>query len=312
MNISENKISLYRKIDDVMKEKAGVEISKPRFSYVAENEENVIHLPNDFDKVTYLNQYDSLWSPIIHDLTINQSFFIKRPEVFFGEQGVSMPQNQLGIAAHIHSASSHFQKTISFGTITSNINSIELPFHYQFPRSSLRGNVEIDYFIYLKTNEVYFSQHANEVGMNICDEDIENILIIIDSKGSIFPITEYEDKNGQIWKLQKNWIEPGVDGFDSSNINLCINTLHPLFGQLKKGKLPISRAFMNDIILQAITLIVQQIVIVEEFQVEDMKDALPGSILSAVYYWVTTFDIDITNLFTIRNSLKDYWAKHIK
>src|SRR5699024_12346239 len=110
MNISENKISLYRKIDDVMKEKAGVEISKPRFSYVAENEENVIHLPNDFDKVTYLNQYDSLWSPIIHDLTINQSFFIKRRGVFFGEQGGSMSQNKPGIVTSTQYSTPHSPK----------------------------------------------------------------------------------------------------------------------------------------------------------------------------------------------------------
>lgn len=43
---------------------------------------------------------------------------------------------------------------------------------------------------------------------------------------------------------------------------------------------------MNHIIIQAMAMIIQQVIIIEECSVEDEENLIPGTILSAVSYWV--------------------------
>ena len=42
---------------------------------------------------------------------------------------------------------------------------------------------------------------------------------------------------------------------------------------------------MNHIIIQAMAMIIQQVIIIEECSVEDEENLIPGTILSAVSYW---------------------------
>ena len=145
---------------------------------------------------------------------------------------------------------------------------------------------------------------ANVEGMLLSNENINSIELVIDGEGSSFPITEFDDRKGPLWKLEKNWYSAEEDTFDASNVSLSLNISHPLFKEIRKETRRINQSYMNNIMTQAIAIIIQQVVIVEDYDLDDVEESLiPGTILSAVSYWVKTFDVDTSDLFTIQNSL---------
>lgn len=306
---STNQISLYRKMSEKMSKEVDISISLPELTYTENDETRIVSIEENFEGIIKINEHDAMWSPDQHELNITQNFEFKNPAILFGKQGVTMPKNKIGLGVHMHSRTSNFQKTISVGSISNSSTPINIKFNYFVPISKLRGNLVLDFFLYLKENIDHCLQHASTVGMILSEGDISNLEIIIDGEGSIFPMSEFSDKNGPLWKIEKNWIEANLDTFDSSNVNLSLNVSHPLFKTIKTGKQTASRAMMGDIMVQAMALIIQQVIIIEKNEPEDFSDALPNSILSAVDYWISTFELDTSSLFAIINTLKEYWDR---
>lgn len=304
-----SQISLYRKMNDNLKKKLDIGVSIPKISYLIKGEYKEIVLDEKFDGVLTINEFDSMWSPVEHNLEIRLKFSFINPSVLYGENGVTMPGNKIGLAVHMHSRTSNFQKTVKFGTIPNINQNTEIDFYYDFPVSALRGDLDLDFFIYLQECKVYNPKQATKVGMILSQENIHNLVIVVDGEGSSFPMSEFEDKDGPLWRLDRNWVEANIDTFDSSNVNLSLNIAHPLFEKIKEGKQTVSRALMGDILVQAMTLIIQQVIIVDEESIDEPSEVLPDSILAAVLYWVSTFDIDTSSLFSISNSMKAYWDR---
>ncbi|HFI0259200.1 TPA: hypothetical protein ACGOU2_002078, partial [Streptococcus suis] len=82
------------------------------------------------------------------------------------------------------------------------------------------------------------------------------------------------------------------------------NNKHRLFNQIKDGKTPISRGLMTEIMSQAMTLIISKVV--EENTEELLTNEVleDGTIISAVKYWITTFEIKTDSLIDISNSIR--------
>lgn len=301
---STNQISLYQKIDLELVKKANIQVKTPQFFYQTKEEYKEIMLDKDFHNVLLVNKYDEEWSPTEHALTVNQVFSVEYPNILFGEEGVTQDGNVIGLAAHIHSKSSGKQEKIEIDTIQ-NSNSIKkIYFEHTFQKDSLRGSIDIDFFMYVKeVSSCKFGQ-ANQVGMKLSTEDIYGITIVVDGEGSSFPITEFEEKGGPLWILEKKWADAIDDSFDISNINLSMNVAHPLFEQVKGGKQKASRALMGDIMIQAMSMIIHQVIIVENNSFDMLDESETTSILAVVRYWVITYEIDISSSFTIMNSLR--------
>ncbi|MDK2845114.1 MAG: hypothetical protein PWP69_1906 [Enterococcus sp.] len=299
-----NQISLYKKIDDQLIDSAQFSIGQPRLSYKMGNEIKDIELSDEIQEIIQINEYDSMWSPNENNLIIMQELSVITPSVFFGDEGVTGDNNKIGVAVHIHSKSSGFQKTIDIGIISNQNNPVRLNLHEEFPVATLRGILNLDFFFYLKeVNEVNIFQAKHE-GMILSEGNIHSLIIIIDGEGSSFPMSEFEDKQGPLWRLEKNWVEANLDTFDSSNVNLSLNTAHPLFEELKKDFRKVNRALMGDIMIQAMSMIIQQTVIIEGNSLDNEDDVLTGSILAAVKYWVSAYEVDISDMFSIQNSLR--------
>lgn len=307
-----NQVSLYRKLTKDMMNNAGLRVEQPNFSYVTSEGFKKIELTDEFEGIFQVNEYDALWAPNEHDLHIRQMFIVENPAALFGESGITMGANKIGIAVHMHSRTSSFQQKQHVGMIYNSEALQSVEFSYHFPVSELRGNIELDFFLYLAECNETKQYHANKVGMILSQEDLYNLMIIVDGEGSAFPITEFEDKNGPLWKLDKNWADASIDTFDVGNVSLSLNVAHPLFEQIKGGKMPISRALMGDIMVQAMSMIVQQVVIIEDNALaEEVEELMPNSILAAVKYWVSTFNIDTSSIFSIANSFREYFDREM-
>ncbi|HCT0544149.1 TPA: hypothetical protein K8052_002299, partial [Staphylococcus pseudintermedius] len=125
--------------------------------------------------------------------------------------------------------------------------------------------------------------------------------IIVDGSGSIFPITEFSEKDGPLWKVNKSWIDASEDTFDSSNVSLMINDKHPLYRKITSGKS--NQMLTGSIVLQVMSMIIDEVINKESQSLEDEEEIIEGTILSAVSYWVKTFEVQTQDIFTIQSSL---------
>ena len=301
---SVNQISLYKKIDEDLLNASGIKFSPIELSYenITNNEEKYIDITHSESMEFHINEFDTMWSPKENNLRLEQLLIIDSPFKLFGDGGVTCNGNVIGLAAHIHSKESGFQKTVNFASIISQEEKREISIEYEFLPSTIRGIVHLDFFFYLKEVNDTRPYFANKSGMLLSGENLNSIDLIIDGVGSSFPITEFEEKDGPLWKIDYNWVDPEEDVFEVSNINIALNIKHRLFPELKKETRVINQAMMMSIMIQAMSLITQQVVIIEKCNVEDEDSLIPGTILSAVSYWVKTFEIDTTNIFSIQNS----------
>lgn len=301
-----NQISLYNKLTEQLAEEVGIHFATPIFSYFNQGETTYIEVTEKFDSILTINEYDSEWSPVEDNLEINQKCVFDDPSKLYGVKGLTLEENLIGLAVHIHSKKSNFQKTVPISSIPNTSVPFTIDFSENFTPGSLRGDVNLDFFIYLAEISETSPTHATTVGTVLNNELLNSITIVTDGDGSIFPMSEFEDSNGPLWKIEKYWIEPNIDPFDISNVNLMLNVSHPLFENIKNGKQRVSSLMMTDIMVQAMTSIIQEVVIVQNYSIES-EDVLPDSILAVVQYWVSTYEIDVTSLFSIANSMREYW-----
>jgi len=304
-----NQISLYNKIDESLVKDSGINLLFTGIEYKNNNEVTNVSVQEDYNNVLVMNEMDDNWSPSEYELTLNHRLSIENPKLLFGETGVTMPGNSIGLAAHIYSKTANFQKTVDLFEVTYRKNAISYDFSHHFPVGVLNGKVEFEYFFYLKdVKETYF-RHASKKGMVLTLEHISTMTLIVDGDGSAFPITEFEDKEGPLWKLETNWVEPNIEPFNSSTVNLSLNIKHPLFEQVKNGRTQISRAMMGDIMLQAMSLIIIEVIFKDQKNIEEKLEDTSDSILSAVQYWVESFDIDTSSIAGISNSMRVHWDR---
>lgn len=139
--------------------------------------------------------------------------------------------------------------------------------------------------------------------MRVSQKNISELILIIDGAGSMFPIGEFEEKNGPLWKLKIKNFNPTEDLFSTDNINLLLNKSHSLFKQLKERKTALSRGLMSEIVSQAMSLIIDK-VIKEIEDDEIISDSADGTILSIVNYWISVFEVETSDSVRISNSLK--------
>jgi|SRR5699024_9952119 len=306
MSTQSNQISLYKQLNEDMIEDVGLVFDQPIYSYELDEDSEVVYLElnEEFDGVLKVNSYDENWSPDIHNLILNQRIYIANVPRLFGENGITMRGNKIGLAAHIHSRTSNIQETIDIAEINCIADDFEYSFTHVFPKNYLRGKIEIDFFMYLKEINNYDTFQANHVGMKLSQENLYNLLIFVDGDGSIFPMNEINDPNEVLWELNYHWVDASQEPFDNSTVNLTINIGHPLFNQLKNGKQRVNKMLMGDIMLQSMAMIIQQVVIIEDYVLDDVEVGSNDSILSVVKYWVSTYEVDTSNIFSIKNSLR--------
>lgn len=298
-----NQINLYRKASKEMCEDAGFGFQPPKFLYYEDNEKRIIDEIDQDDERILINKYDSNWTPEEHNLILKQKFYIENPDLLFGEKGIVANDNSIGIGVHISSQKSFFQETRNFGTISSSKKKLEFEFQIDFPVKSLRGEINFEYFIYLKEKKSLISGQAKTIGLKLCEENIYEFSLAVDGDGSTFPILDFSEKEGPLWKIEKNWVDASDDIFDASSVYIALNTKHDLFKRVKANNTRGSKALMGEIILQSLTMIINEVINVENHDLTS-TDIIPGTILMAVKYWVETFEVQTESIYSISNSLR--------
>lgn len=302
MKQSVNQVALYRKINSEIIKEAQIHFSPLNLYYVNDDEIKTIDLSSVEGQEVLINDIDSMWSPYENELQIEQELIIGNPKALFGENGVTCVENTIGFAVHIHSKTSYYQKIKEIGSITfKDSDKLKLTYREKFDKDFLRGSINFDFFLYLKEVKETKPYFANKIGMKLTAEDLNSYKIVVDGSGSIFPITEFSEKDGPLWKVNKSWIDASEDTFDSSNVSLMINDKHPLYRKITSGKS--NQMLTGSIVLQVMSMIIDEVINKENQSLEDEEEIIEGTILSAVSYWVETFEVQTQDIFTIQSSL---------
>ncbi|HFI0685293.1 TPA: hypothetical protein ACGPDF_001480 [Streptococcus suis] len=299
-----NTFSLFKQIDHNLYNQIGIEVGHYHFSYDSDSEEIDLDAEVKPFSTVVMSELSSDWMPEGHNLIIKQKIRLSNPQFLFGINGVTLEENILGIGMHIHSRTAMFQQTISKAEIEFDNLKQEYEITHRFDSSVLRGKINLETFIYTKKINKTYSKQADIQGMKVSQGNLSELCLLIDGTGSVFPIGEFSEENGQLWKMEFGNFDAAVDMMSFDNLRLLLNNKHRLFNQVKDGKTPISRGLMTEIMSQAMTLIIAK---VAEDNAEDLNnEEVPeeGTILSAVKYWIATFEIKTDSLIDISNSIK--------
>ncbi|EGO9939475.1 hypothetical protein [Enterococcus faecium] len=296
-------LSLIKLIDETMINKIGLTISDPVISYLDENDNiKYLKMPEDFDGNIQMNEIDSSWSPEENNLIIEQDFHIDLPYYLFGEEGVTSQKNKLGLAVHYYSKTSSFQKTEMVGVIEYKDESTTIHFKKTFSAETLRGLIYFEFFVFLKENNKQLPFQAEIVGTDVTRQPLDAYTLLVDGDGSTFPIEEINEKGQPLWKLEMNWIDVFTDMFDYSNLRLLLNKQHPLYESLYVNNRKVNEYLMNEIIISAMSMIVQKVILIDNERINDEMNATPGSIAQAVWYWMSSFNLEVGSLEEINAS----------
>lgn len=305
--MANNKLSLYRKIDDKYKTAAGIKAGLPRLSF-DDPEKGKVNLQGISEESPVIEIGDGDWSPAENDLCYEQSFRIERPSELFGTEKITDSANKIGLAAHIYSKTSFFQKTVAVPVgIVNEEKEARIDFRHVFAPGSLRGDVHIDFFLYLKEINVSHDFQADRIGINLCRDNLYNASIVIDGDGAMFPIVEYSDPAGPLWTIEKDWQDPSTDEFDTTNVRIKINTANSLAKQVMQSSGRMANEIMSSIVVQSMAMIIYETVLdmKRSYGELDTDEAYDGSILQTVSDWIREYDIDTSNIMTIFDSLQN-------
>lgn len=298
-------ISLFKRIDDDLSQAAGIQAEIPVFSYTDLEEGTEVFINfNDHEDSYVLNEAEPEWSPIEHELMIRQKIVIDCPENLFGDIGVTHEDNTLGLAVNYSSRDSNFQKTVSAGEIKNSSEPVTILFHHTFDENMLKGTLFFEYFIYLKEVKNVLPFTSSMIGTNLNENILSSYSIIIDGRGSEFPIEEIADKEEPLWRVTMNWTDIYEDPFDSSTVRLILNREHHVFDSLvnRNNKNRINRYLMNEIIISAMSLIVQKAILIDKEEIDDEMELNPGTVAQVIWYWISTYELNLDSLESISHS----------
>lgn len=298
---------LYKQIDEHYQNDAGIEVLSPELSYDDQGKKVTIQFEDNQSDLIEINKYDDFWDASQHNLHYHQVVKIEKPANLFGEDRVTGVTNAIGLAAHVYSKTAKFQKTLaSVQTLRMSDKPFQFILEEDFPIGSLRGEVEFELFFYLKEQQETNVFQAAVIGTRLSN-DIFNTKLVIDGEGANFPIVEEPMVDGPLWTIRKFWTDPSIDSFDSTSVQIVLNTKHKAFKSITTGKTAISATFMQDIIVQSMAMIIDQALrdMDDLDPAFDIEQAQEGTVLAAVRYWIETYNVNENgNIITITNELR--------
>lgn len=297
-------ISLYKQLTPELINAAKFDVSLPSLAFInSVNDESTIELDDSYNY--NINDFSPEWSPIDNNLTLRQQITISNPSVLFGDKGLTADGNKLAISVKIYSRSSNFSRNIMLDSFSSNDKNVVIDYETNFEANSLRGMIFFEFQLITSEINKTLLYQADQVGMQLTATPLIAYSITVDGDGSEFPIEEVHEPGNGLWKVWMNWVDIYSDAFDSTNIKLILNNAHPLYEKLFNSRVRLNNYIMNDIIVSSIVLIIQKAIIVEKNIITEDMDAEPNSIAKAIWYWISTFNIQTDSLESISNSAQD-------
>lgn len=287
-----NTIPMYRMLTKEVLDQTN--LSNPHITFQYESEDFFEKECSQNENHLNINEIFPDWTPSINDLEMAVDFDLNNIDSLFGPDKITGQSNRIGLALHIHSKTNNYQKTLKIGTLTSEESEKKIVFNHRFDKGLLRGKLYLDFFVYLDEVIENNPYQGNIVGQRLSIQPISAFEIVIDGTGSSFPILEEEKENEPLWRLKLDWTDIYLDSFDVNHVALILNTSHSSYKELHRAAKS-SKGFLGEIMLTAMTTILQKILLIDKEVLNMDIPTSADSIVSAVKYWIETYELDIND-----------------
>ncbi|MDG0032707.1 hypothetical protein MMB68_24470 [Priestia sp. Y58] len=310
-------ISFYQTLTPNLQNRIGFEGGNYEFSY--KNGEGLFKLSTDpldsqenKDNHLYLQDLDSKWDADNCCLIVERSGVINNPSFLFGPNGVASINSKIGIALTWFSKSSNQRGVVPIAELVHDLNNfIEFDLYHAFNPGQLKGTVTIELALYLKENkENNFPNLAKYEGTIL--GILDSYTVVIDGNGSMFPILEVNEPSQPLWWVSCDWSDPLSDAFSEENVCINLNTSHRFAKFLNAENGIGSSPMLIEIISSAVQIIIQK---AQESgvwdNIESGSGVEPGSIGQAIYYFIQTFNWDVSSPERLARSIREDLEKRI-
>lgn len=309
-----NEILFHKELNEKLFFKIGYETEPFKFSYFdGEQEKSILIEQNQEDSNKgdhiFLQDIEAVWEPSVYNLIVEKKIFINNPAFLFTENGIAAPDAVLGIALNWFSKSSNQRGTVKIdsltrehkGTFSANLKKV-------FEKNQLNGEITFEVVIYLERPARFQAAwYSNQSGTIL--GKLESQLIILDGSGSSFPILEVSAPGMPLWFVNFNTTDFLTDPFTEDYVCINLNSAHKNYKFINDKKGDFNAPMLVEVLSSALQVIVQKTL--DSPQRENIINGMnleEGSIGQAIYYFLKTFNWDISSpeklAETIRNDLE--------
>ncbi|WP_449540454.1 hypothetical protein [Ferdinandcohnia sp. Marseille-Q9671] len=302
-------ILFHRVLDDQLFQKIGYMPQPLKGCYINELFEEIdlsIEPLEGQEKVYQLADPKVHWDPDIHNLILSQEIVIANPMFLFNTGGLVTSDSVIGVALRWYSKDSSQYNVFPAGEISySDVSNKVININVEIPEGNLRGKVTFDIVLYLAKQGLSMKNAVAGTILGV----LENKQIIFDGESSIFPIVEVNDPKKPLWWVTCDIDEPLYDRFTEDNVAIVINTGHKNSRLLKIEKGIGSSPILMEIIATGLQIIIEKVKESGDWQQILTNKSEPGSIGQAIYYFVNTFNWDVTSPENLAKSIREDFDK---
>lgn len=288
LRIIMSNIHFYPRLTKELVERAGYKTTGYSFSYIdSEGEETNLSIGKG--KVASISDPLDTWSLREDGIILKNKILFEYPEALKGPDGVAPAGARLLPCILWANKGLDLAGAIR-PVVRSESPSLSCDFKCPFKPGTLAGDLTLDLVLYLadsaKTIEPGEQILINEPGVTLGSIEAP---LTIDLDGSYleFPIEEFEEIDGPLWRMQfEPWDDPHEDLFSEASFTLLLNVKHPDCPKIIKGVVS-NQTLLQEILAEAYFLIFEK-VREDEDAWNDMKTdtgLAPDSICSTLHWF---------------------------
>lgn len=311
-----NSSSLYKTLSDNDFLKLNLKVKRNYFYFVANEQKEIIE--KAFQNTNKKNIYELLddnyeWNPKEQSLFLNIHISMSNLSDLFGRLGFCYEDAFIGIGLVWKPQKSKIKRCQKIGEFSIKENNIDLE-ATNIELSNLSSNVEFNLIMYISKPGIENGQlfFANEEGMILYQKLLWSI--IVEGHDSVFPIYEFEDKNGPIWSYFCDVDYIGDDEFDMGHIKININKLHPAYSLFHYKSPKYCEEYVNEILSSAIAMIIIDIRSTQDNNLIDFNEPCEkNSILYVFNYFKDKLGFKINDDYnSLLASIKTFFDRGMK
>ncbi|BAC15294.1 hypothetical protein [Oceanobacillus iheyensis HTE831] len=307
---------LVQRLDDKLFKQLGYSYVEKEFYYYFESEKVLLENSQDefndeINKQEFLFSGDPQWNPEIHHLMMDYTIVLNNPMFLFGAEGLTHEQNNLGLAIVLKSRDSSYTKVKKIGSIQREEEQQSFSINLDFEPASLRGTIEFNIVIYLekaidRSNLLQINEEGAILG------ELERFYVHLDGDGAEFPMQEFEDKDGPLWKTSIYVDDPFMDLFTLDHFCLHINKAHKRYREINPGY----KVSFNRLLIEIISSAFEQLIYYLKYELNMLNDILTkesdsGTIASVIKYYFDTYEWDSSNIDQLSAMVRESFESRV-
>lgn len=304
-----NEHSLFPSLNKRRIETIGYDRMNITFTYDKPTEKNIRVSINDSikDPLIVLNDINSNWDSEIDNLNVEFDLDFKNLKFLFEKDGIVGKMTEIGIAVQWHSRVSRQRGVEILDTIDySKSLNVFVSKKIHFPAKTLRGSIYFDIFLFIKESDPT-PKKSEEYKMNIKGANlglIDTFQVLIDGEGTDFPLSDYTDIKGPLWKIMCTWNNPLEESFNDT-VSILLNRGNKSYKYVSSdNKKDFNPTLMNEIMFNALEIIINKVKNSDFWsQVEELESE-EGTVGAAVMYFIQTFELDTSSEEGLAYSLR--------